>query len=258
MLTRLQNALKRLDIFSAYEHSRQIAGATGGSFFTLGGICKVPLQQFLRGYGAAGITFTASLVSMGYNLFENFRASDADHPARVINADKLRFSTELIMRHLHQDHAKTLDFLRTHQISEVNITRFEQWDNDHDINIQDIFNSLYTELHFDITKYPVSLIYALLNTAAHFIECLLIQVYVDKNIFDYGDHPTPANVLLSLLMLTALCSGLMTFFKTKHSYENPPAEKLCHVLFKAYEAHAVTREAQNDQNMHLENQQAYV
>ena len=59
-------------------------------------------------------------------------------------------------------------------------------------------------LSFDLTSHPASLALAIMTAAAHFMECLLLQVYANPDIFDYDHGITLANFTLSAIALVAI------------------------------------------------------
>ncbi|GEM_PF-3929377 len=249
MFSRLKSVLERLNIGSAFRGSRQIAGGIGGTFFALGGIFKVPLNQFLGGYGSAAVTAAASLVNMGYQLFNNYQSSDLDYPGNALNSGTTKLSTEMIIARFRHDQEKARDFLRAHHVTEANIVRLENWSADAEEDIQDILKQLYNDVHTDYEKYPISLVLAVMTAASHYIECMLIQVYADAKTFDYGDRITPANVMLWLVTLLAAYNALHTLVDVKRSYEQPSAAKLCNTLFSAFDSHMVNQDDERKETM---------
>ncbi len=229
--------LTRLNIGPAFRKSRQIAGGMTGLFFALGNVLKIPLKAFLSGYGPALTTLSVSLMDFGSQLIENHQSSAPDNNAIAIKANETLFTTRIIIDKLNQNSVKTRDFLISHNITSAEIERLEKWNNDEDV--WDTFVKVYNSVEFDIEKYPASFIFSITEMSAHFMEVMLIQAYIDSEAFEYGDHATVGNIILSLLFLLALYNGIKTFFETKHCYEHPSASKLSNTLFKYYEKHSV-------------------
>ena len=76
MLTRFKELYSRLEPGRAFRFSRQIAGGLAGTFFTLGGICMVPLKNFIFGYGAALTTVVISAMAFVLKAKENYQTSN--------------------------------------------------------------------------------------------------------------------------------------------------------------------------------------
>ncbi len=240
-ISRIAVGISRLSVVKSFREARKIAGPSGGTFFALKDIFQVPLENFLWGYGASIVTASISTISMGYYMYENYQESDPDHIGHVIKENETRLTTSMIIEKLKQDEIKAIDFLRQHHISANDIIRFQHGNVEMEKGLYDTLKQLYADIQIDYDKYPVSLLYAITMAGSHFIEVMLVQVYVDMDMFDYGLQPTAANVLLTSIMLLALYNGIQKFLDVKNAYENPSAVKLCDVLFKAYDRHVVSQ-----------------
>jgi len=221
----------------------------GGTFFVLSNICKVPLKHYLHGLGPAITTGSIGLITFSYHAVENYTSSDPDSSAVALKRNETSLSTRMIMNKLHQDQVKAHHFLEKFATRKADITRLEEWNSEDANDVSDILNQLYNSIHFDIRmnieKYSVCMTLATMQMACHFMECMLLQAYHDPDIFNYGEKPDVANVLLSLLMVVALYNGVRTFLAVKQSYEKPSAAQLCDTIFKAFDAHQVPLLKQN-------------
>src|SRR5690348_2768340 len=97
MLTKLKKFYSRSHLGQAYRFSRAMAGGIGGIFFTLGTIYKVPLKNFLAGYGPALTTLILSTISFIFKAKENYKVSDFSHPEKFTKEAEQQLSTSWIM-----------------------------------------------------------------------------------------------------------------------------------------------------------------
>lgn len=242
MFTRLKNLYLRLEPGNAYRFSRGVAGGIAGSFFTLGGICKVPLKNFLFGYGSALTTAVLSIVIFAFKAKANYQNSSPDSQSALLNAAESQISTKLIVDQLQLDFHKTKVFLKEFNISKKDIKRLKNWEIESEDNLQDVLTRLFNALEFDIRKYPAAAVLGIMISAAHFMECLELQVYVNPDIFDYTNGATPANIGLSLIARLAITQGILEFIDVKKSFEHPSLATMSNTIFKAYDKYQIARE----------------
>lgn len=248
MLSRLKDFYARTKLGRSFRFSRQIAGGMAGTFFTLGGICKVPLQNFLFGYGAAATTAIVANIFFGLKASEHYQSSDPHSPSNAAKKAEKKISTKLIIDKLHLDDEKTKNFLTNLNIKESDIKRLEDWTIESEDNLQDILTHIYNALEFNIKKYPTSMLFGLMLTGAHFMECLLVQVYMNADVFSYAHGITPANFILSAIALLAIIQGVLEFIDVKKSFEQPPLAVMSNTIFKAYDKYLIAQQNQNEKD----------
>ncbi len=246
MFARFKKLYLRFEPGKAHRFSRGIAGGLAGSLFALGGICKVPLKNFLFGYGPALTSLVLSITAFAFRLKGNYQNSDPDSQAALLNKAERQISTQLIIDKLQFDFNKTKHFLKDLNINKKDIKRLKAWESESEDNLQDVLTHVFNALECDLRKYPACLALAIMVSAAHFMECLLLQVYVNPDIFDYTQGATPANVGLSVIMLLAIIHGVLEFIDVKKSFEHPSLATMSNTIFKAYNKYQIASDGDHE------------
>lgn len=225
MFTRVVDFFYRLAPLSAFRKSREIAAGTGGLFFALNNIAKVPIKQFLFGLGPAISTAVVGLINFIYHIYHHYHTSDPKSSAIAIKKAEMDFSTKLILNKFNSNREKARNFLKEYSLNNEQIRKLSPHS---DVSIEElnyILNELYNNtICFDFTKYTASTVLAIVNAGCHMMELMLLQAFYDLSV---SDITSVVFVGLCIVLGVALINGALTFVEVKQYYENPPLSQQC-------------------------------
>lgn len=246
MLTRAIQFINRLSIVQSFRESRIIAGASTGFMFGLGGILKVPLKDYLGGYGPFATVITIGILDFIRRMYNNFKSSVPDQAAEELKREFKVLTTRKITAKLQSNHAKAQQYLHYFELSDNEIIQLTRWNNDEAADVQSILDKLYKQVNFEWEKYPVCATVAMLEMFIFVSEIMLLQVYANPDLFSYSNGMTAANTVLSALLLLGICHSFATFFELKNSYDHPASERMVNVLFKSFDEFEVENVIKRD------------
>lgn len=238
MFTRIFTAISRSHIGTAWANSRIWAASMTGVLWSLN-FFTIPIAKLLNGKGPGVIASSIGGTAFLTLLRSNYINSDPESLELASQKIAGEISFKQILTILNNNKQKSESLLQALKVNTDTLLIGDISQED-EAFIRKVYAATQNTTFNILSKYGVSALQGIFQTATHFCEPILFNVFGGVDfVYDFKSAPTRENIILGVTILVALTSGINTYLTTKNSLENPSMPVIAESLRLTLNAHRI-------------------